>query len=148
MINSIYIEKMTSCDISNVKELESSQNINILSENTIKTDLKDDNYMYFIAKLNEEIVGYIAISKIFDTIDILSIVVKKEYQKQGIATKLLQFIFTLENTSKIMLEVRKSNIPAQMLYEKLEFKKIHIRKNYYSNPCEDAYIYEKIINNN
>ena len=77
MINNIYIEKMTSCDISNVKELESSQNINILSENTIKTDLKDNNYMYFIAKLNEEIVGYIAISKIFDTIDILSIVVKK-----------------------------------------------------------------------
>lgn len=148
MINNIVITKLKFCDISKVKGLESSQNINILSEDTIKADLENDNYMYFTAKLSEEIIGYIAISKVFTTIDILSIVVKKEYQKQGIATKLLQFVFNLDNTEKIMLEVRKSNIPAQNLYEKHGFKKIHTRKNYYTNPCEDAYIYEKIIKNN
>ena len=41
-----------------------------------------------------------------------------------------------------MLEVRRSNIPAQKLYEKHGFKQIAIRNNYYDN-TEDALIYEK-----
>ena len=43
-----------------------------------------------------------------------------------------------------MLEVRKSNISAQKLYEKNGFKKISVRKNYYDN-IEDAFIYLKAL---
>jgi len=145
MITNITITKMDISDILEVKELENSQNINILSVEAMKKDLKNINYIYFVAKQNNEIIGYIAISKVLDIVDILSIVVKQNYKREGIATTLLEYIFNLDNVSKIMLEVRKSNIVAQSLYEKLGFKKIHIRKNYYLDNHEDAYIYEKII---
>lgn len=145
MITNITITKMDVSDILEVKELENSQNINILSVESMKKDLKDTNYIYFVAKQDNEIIGYIAISKVLDIVDILSIVVKQNYKREGIATTLLKYIFNLDNVSKIMLEVRKSNIIAQSLYEKLDFKKIHIRKNYYLDNHEDAYIYEKIL---
>ncbi|MDO4283128.1 MAG: ribosomal protein S18-alanine N-acetyltransferase [Clostridia bacterium] len=144
-MDNITITQMTSNDIAKVKELENEQDINILSENAMREDLSNPNYVYLIAKNGQEPIGYIAISKVIDTIDILSIVVKKNYQKQGVATLLLQYILQKMDARKVMLEVRKSNIPAQKLYEKLGFQNISIRKKYYPDNLEDAFIYEKII---
>ena len=43
---------------------------------------------------------------------------------------------------KVVLEVRKSNNPAINFYLKFNFKIAGERKNYYSNPVEDAYVME------
>jgi ribosomal-protein-alanine N-acetyltransferase len=43
---------------------------------------------------------------------------------------------------KVILEVRKSNNPAINFYLKFEFRIAGERKNYYSNPIEDAYVME------
>ena len=42
----------------------------------------------------------------------------------------------------MILEVRKSNDPAINFYLKFKFKISGERKNYYSNPIEDAYVME------
>lgn len=129
-----------------IKHLETEQNIFILPESSIKSDLENPNYYYFIAKLKNKIVGYIAISMLIDHIDILSIVVKKEYQRQGIAKNLLSFImdFGKENhIEQCFLEVRESNLGAQMLYESFGFSLISTRKGYYSDTHENALIYKK-----
>ena len=145
-MDNIIISKMQDEDIEEALLTEQSHNIHILSKNILKEDIKNKNYNYLVAKSNDgKIIGYIGISYVLDSADIISIVVHKDYTKKGIATLLLQEIFTFareNNIQKIMLEVRSSNLPAQKLYEKLGFKQITIRKNYYDN-TEDALIYEK-----
>ena len=145
-MDNIIISKMQDEDIEEALLTEQSHNIHILSKNILKEDIKNKNYNYLVAKNNDgKIIGYIGISYVLDSADIISIVVHKDYTQKGIATLLLQeiFAFTKENNiQKIMLEVRKSNIPAQKLYEKHGFKQIAIRNNYYDN-TEDALIYEK-----
>lgn len=145
-MDNIIISKMQDEDIEEALLTEQSHNIHILSKNILKEDIKNKNYNYLVAKNNDgKIIGYIGISYVLDSADIISIVVHKDYTKKGIATLLLQEIFTFakeNNIQKIMLEVRSSNLPAQKLYEKLGFKQITIRKNYYDN-TEDALIYEK-----
>ena len=116
-------------------------------KNILEKDLKETNNHYLIAKQNNEILGYIGISYIIDTADIISIVVSKKHTKKGIASLLLNNIFEFcksNNISKIMLEVRETNIPAQNLYLKHGFEKISERKNYYDGK-ENAYIMEKKI---
>ena len=144
--SSILIVPMDFSHIQTIQYLEKEQNISILSESSIRSDLENPNYHYFIAKSKNEIVGYIAISMIIDHIDILSIVVKKEYQRQGIAKNLLSFImeFGKENhIEQCFLEVRESNLKAQMLYQTSGFSLISTRKGYYSDTHENALIYQK-----
>ena len=145
-MDNIIISKMQDEDIEEALLTEQSHNIHILSKNILKEDIKNKNYNYLVAKNNNgKIIGYIGISYVIDSADIISIVVHKDYTKKGIATLLLQEIFAFakeNNIQKIMLEVRSSNLPAQKLYEKHGFKQIAIRKKYYDN-TEDALIYEK-----
>ena len=145
-MDNILISKMQDEDIEEALLTEQSHNIHILSKNILKEDIKNKNYNYLVAKNNDgKIIGYIGISYVLDSADIISIVVHKDYTKKGIATLLLQEIFAFakeNNIQKIMLEVRRSNLPAQKLYEKHGFKQIAIRKKYYDN-TEDALIYEK-----
>ena len=145
-MDNIIISKMQDEDIEEALLTEQSHNIHILSKNILKEDIKNKNYNYLVAKNNDgKIIGYIGISYVLDSADIISIVVHKDYTKKGIATLLLQEIFAFakeNNIQKITLEVRSSNLPAQKLYEKHGFKQIAIRKKYYDN-TEDALIYEK-----
>lgn len=145
-MTNITIEKMKDEDIDEALLTEQSHNIHILSKNILKEDIKNKNYNYLVAKNNDgKIIGYIGISYVLDSADIISIVVHKDYTQKGIATLLLQEIFAFakeNNIQKITLEVRSSNLPAQKLYEKHGFKQIAIRKKYYDN-TEDALIYEK-----
>ena len=78
--------------------------------------------------------------------DLESIVVKKEYQRKHIASYLLDFLFNIakkKNVVSIFLEVRTSNIKAQNLYRKYGFEIINIRKKYYKDNLEDAFIMKK-----
>lgn len=144
-MENIVVEKMNEKDIELSILTEKTHNIHILNENILKEDLKKENYIYLVAKKNGNILGYIGISFVLDSADIISVVVSKEYTNKGIASLLLENVFKIckeKNITNIILEVRKSNIPAQKLYEKFGFNNISIRKKYYDG-FEDAYIYKK-----
>lgn len=135
----------------NVNHLEEIYNLELdyphllLSKESLKSDLEDTNSIYLVATDSEnKIVGVAGINILVDHADITMVLTKKEKQNLGIATLLLNNI--IEKCKKltldsIFLEVRKSNIPAIKLYEKLGFKKISERKNYYADSNEDALIY-------
>lgn len=97
-----------------------------------------DGFSTFVAFADGALAGYCALSCFYD-LNIDSVAVAAEYRRRGIAGKLLEK--ALEGfEGDVFLEVRKSNLPAIALYEKLGFKKIAERKNYYDRPCEDAII--------
>ena len=148
-MDNITIRKMRQDDIEQCINIEKSHNIKILSREILENDLKKDSNYYLVATLNNTLIGYIGLSYVLDTADIISIVVKKDYTKKGIASLLLSEIISFcykKEIKNIFLEVRKSNTPAQTLYNKFGFFKISERKKYYNN-IEDAYIYTKILNN-
>lgn len=144
-MNNYIIEKMSFNDIDGIINIQNELNVNITSKNSLINDSNDSHYCYFILKNNSnKIIGYAGISTIIDSMDILSIVIAKEFQRLGIGSILLEYLlnYAKENFKKeILLEVRKSNIPAQRLYEKYSFEMINTRKGYYPDNNEDALIY-------
>ncbi len=102
----------------------------------ILADLRRMETHYFYIHKKEEVAGFLAIQKLYGEIEITNLAIKKQYQRQGLASKLLAVV--LESSDPIFLEVRASNQAAQKLYEQSGFKHISVRKNYYHNPVEDA----------
>ncbi len=94
---------------------------------------------------DNKVTGFIHISSNYEIIDILNIAVDSKYEKQGIGTKLINYIIKKKDTiaSKIMLEVREDNFKAINFYQKNNFTIIAKRKNYYKNI--DALIMERNI---
>lgn len=144
--NNIIIKKATVDDIKEIMYIQSLIKTNLISKKVLETDLQNPIYSYFIAYKNKLPVGFVGISNLLDTIDLQYIAVNTSYQNQGIGTKLFYHILHIakeNNINNIMLEVRASNENAICFYEKLGFTKISIRKNYYKDTNEDAFIYEK-----
>ena len=86
--------------------------------------------------INNRLVGYIIFKRMYDITDLIYIIVDTEYRRQKIASKLLEYL--IEESEKILLEVRCDNDNAIKLYKNYNFKIINIRKKYYNNV--DGYV--------
>ncbi len=77
--------------------------------------------------------------------DITNVAVAPDYRRKGLAQMLIAEFERLlpDDAGNIFLEVRESNTPAIELYKKCGFEKISIRKNFYTNPRENAIVMMK-----
>jgi len=94
-----------------------------------------------LAESDGKAVGYILYWLLPGAIDIHNLAVHADYRRRGIARALLQRVINqakVQSITRVMLEVRKSNLPAQKLYESAGFSVTAIRKGYYSDNDEDA----------
>lgn len=102
------------------------------------------NYPYgkiYLYEEDNEIQGFIQIEIHYEIIDIINIAVIKQYQKKGIASKLMDFIIKNYKHEKMLLEVNEENDAAIKLYKKMRFIEIHRRRQYYG--IQDAIIMER-----
>lgn len=118
------------------------------SVESFQSEVAKDNGIVICCYDNACVVGLISGYFAGDEADITSVAVDEKYRHRGIAVQLIaDFEKSLPDyISEIFLEVRESNVPAISLYEKCRFEKLSIRKNFYSNPTENAVVMVKKIN--
>lgn len=91
---------------------------------------------YLIYKEENKLVGFINYSILYERAELNYIYVDKNFRREGIANKLMEYMFIelrKEKVLSITLEVKKSNVSAINLYKKWKFEPVSIRKNYYGN---------------
>jgi ribosomal-protein-alanine N-acetyltransferase len=94
-----------------------------------------------LAEIDGQIVGYVLFWLLPGAIDIHNIAVHVDHRRRGIARLLLSKVLTAardQSAVRVMLEVRRSNLPAQKLYESVGFLTTGVRRSYYSDNGEDA----------
>lgn len=137
------VREMTWDDLEQVVEIE-NENFSVpWTETGFFTYLMRSDALFLVAEdeEQEQVVGYCGIIMAADEGDITNVSVKKELQGQGIGTMLIQELVSRTKEmeiEKIFLEVRESNAAALALYEKQGFERMGVRKNYYTDPLEDA----------
>jgi len=141
MIKDINIE-----DEELIKKLENSFSSIFTKENHIKNDFFNNIFRkYFIYLEKNNIIGFVNYDYIYDRFELVDIVIDKKYRVCGYGKILMEELIKrgkILNIKNITLEVDKSNDIAICLYEKVGFKKIAIRENYYKNG-NDGYLMEK-----
>ena len=130
------ISEMNLQDLENIKGCLLTDFDNFWSYNILKQELENGKSKYFVAKQENEIVGFAGILLIIDQVNIMNIVVKKDKRNFGIGSSLLEEIIRyskIHNATSITLEVNEKNIPAIKLYKKYGFKQVGLRRKYYKN---------------
>lgn len=113
---------------------ESRGRISILPSFLRKTDGSSNS---------DPIVGFAGMWIMFDEAHITTIGVLPEYRGTGLGELLMVHLFSeamARGAEWVSLEVRVSNDPAQALYQKYGFTRQGVRRRYYSDNGEDAYI--------
>lgn len=134
-------------DIPTLLEIENECFILPWKEKDLLYELNENpvNRMYVLEE-NNVILGFIDFWITFDSATIAQIAIRKAYQGNHLADKLMQEMIDDCYASKaysITLEVRKSNIKAINLYKKFGFKEIVIKPHYYDNGEDAIYMVRK-----
>lgn len=104
-------------------------------------ELYKDYAHLWVAELEGQVVGYICFWIIAGEAHLANIAVHPSFRRRGIGSKLLGACLRFlkeKRVSRILLEVRASNRPAQRFYRKFGFKVDGIRRGYYRDTGEDA----------
>lgn len=130
------IYNMTDYDLSLIKDILIDDFDDFWTYDVLQEELNNPNSEYFVAKLENNILGFAGIWKAVDDVHITDIVVKKSNRQTGIGSKLLEKLIQTaksQNFNSITLEVNEHNQPAINLYLKYGFKNVGFRKKYYGN---------------
>ena len=110
--------------------------LTVLDEAILEEELQYNPYIrYLFYRKDDHIVVFLNYSLIYDRIEINQILVLEEFQKRGIASSLLEYLFALakeHHIKNVTLEVKSDNVKAIRLYEKFGFEKKAIRAKYYN----------------
>jgi len=137
---------MKESHVCQVAELEKTCFSSPWSENAIRGELTNPLSFWLVAVEGDLVVGYVGSQSVMGEADMMNLAVLPAYRRQGIAEQLVLELVQhlhMQNVSCLTLEVRQSNNAAISLYEKLGFKQVGCRPNYYSNPKEAALILRK-----
>jgi ribosomal-protein-alanine N-acetyltransferase len=155
---------MTTADLDAVLAIESVSHIHPWTQGNFSDSLAAGHWAYCVRpQLEDAIKGsyldpeilwaYCILFPAVDELHLLNITVSPKLRRLGIGAKMMHAIEGVsaqQKMSRIILEVRPSNINALQLYQALGYEQIGLRKNYYpidaaSGLREDAWVFAKSI---
>jgi len=139
----IFFRPMQKVDLSRVAELEKICFRSPWSYNALAGELKNDAAHYRVAEKSGIVIGYAGMWLILDEAHITNVAISPEERGFGYGRALMLTMMRLAvslGAVDMTLEVRETNLAAQSLYYALGFEKAGIRKKYYSDTGESAYI--------
>lgn len=143
MPNEYILRRMMAADVDGVAAVEAATFPTPWSRDAFASEMRNVAARYLVAEKDGKIIGYAGAWIILDESHITNIAVLKEERGQGIGRALtaglLKYLANL-GAAYATLEVRKSNEVAQNLYKSLGFIKLGVRKRYYEDNGEDAFI--------
>jgi len=137
---------METRDLPDVLAIENISFPNPWHETTFRGEIQNNDLSYPLVVIHrnlDKVIGYIVYWKIREEVQINNIAVHPDFKRMGIGEAILGDVIQEargEGAHYVSLEVRPSNTAARGLYAKLGFELIGIRRNYYSNPDEDAIV--------
>jgi [ribosomal protein S18]-alanine N-acetyltransferase len=140
------IESLTSPgQIDDVLAIEAASFTNPWTREMYLSELENHGVSYcFLAKdANGHVAGFCSFWRVLDELHINNLAVKPEVRRLGAGSALLQRVLheaARFGARRVTLEVRRSNEPARLLYERFGFSVAGVRRGYYTKPVEDALV--------
>ena len=135
-------------DISRILEIEHESISPPWTHGALLREIYNENSFFALAVENDNILGFVILRASEGSGEILQVAVCKNNRRRGAANVLLTAALdyaAFRRIKKVFLEVRESNHAAINLYKKHGFVKVAVRKNYYTQPLENAAVMMKAL---
>lgn len=113
------------------------------SDQAIANALEANPACHFVSMIHGEVTGFISGRRAAGEGEILNLAVKPEFRGRGLGQALVNVVlesFHRDGVIQVFLEVRESNHAAISFYERLGFREVGRRGNYYHDPEEAALV--------
>lgn len=137
------IRRMIADDVPGVAKLEAEIFSDPWQEKDIFSYVTMNTGICYSAVSDGKVIAYVIGRMIAPEGEIYRIATAEGHRRRGIAYRLLDYAVKCEKgrgLECLFLEVRSKNVPARNLYRSYGFREVGERKNYYSNPTDDAII--------
>lgn len=114
------------------------------SRNAFQSELLENNFAtYLVLDFHDRVVAYGGMWLILDESHITNVAVHPDFRGYHLGERMMHGLMDRARSMgalRMTLEVRRGNVVAQNLYKKLGFIQLGVRRGYYTDTREDAFI--------
>jgi ribosomal-protein-alanine N-acetyltransferase len=113
------------------------------SEEDFTRCLRQRNCIGMVAELADSVVAFMIYELHRSRLHMLNFAVLRSHRRLGIGTQMMEKLvgkLTPDRRGRIALEVRETNLPAQLFFRSLGFRATTVLKDFYQDSTEDAYL--------
>ncbi|HMP06626.1 MAG TPA: ribosomal protein S18-alanine N-acetyltransferase [Lacipirellulaceae bacterium] len=105
--------------------------------------LRQRNCIGMVAEHGERVVGFMIYELHKTRLHILNFAVDAAQRRRGVGRQMIDKLvakLSSQRRTRITLEVRETNLPAQLFFKSSEFRAVTVLRAYYEDSPEDAYL--------
>jgi ribosomal-protein-alanine N-acetyltransferase len=139
----VHIRWMIRRDMPEVLGIEDGSFENPWSEEDFLRCLRQRNCIGMVAEHGERIAGFMVYELHKNRLHILDFAVMAEYRRKGIGLQMIAKLLaklSSHRRTKVTLEIRETNLAAQMFFSRQGFKALKVLRSYFEDSGEDAYL--------
>ena len=105
--------------------------------------LRQRNCIGMVAEASERVVGFMIYELHKSRLHILNFAVHEGFRRRNVGTQMSRKLvgkLSHERRSRIVLEIRETNLPAQLFFRQLGFRAVSVLRDFYEDTTEDAYL--------
>jgi ribosomal-protein-alanine N-acetyltransferase len=113
------------------------------SEDDFIRCLRQRNCIGMVAEHGDRIAGFMIYELHKNRLHILNFAVHPDFARSGVGQQMVRKLIgklAPQRRNRIMLEVRETNLAAQLFFKKLGFRAISLLREFYEDSPEDAYL--------
>lgn len=105
--------------------------------------LRQRNCIGMVAEYDEHVAGFMIYELHRNRLHILNFAVSAAFQRRGVGRQMVEKLtnkLSPQRRNRILLEVRETNLAAQLFFRNLGFRAVAVLRDFYDDTTEDAYL--------
>jgi len=139
----VHVRWMIRRDMPEVLDIEGQSFEFPWSEDDFIRCLRQRNCIGMVAEYDNRVVGFMIYELHKTRIHVLNFAVGDQCRRQGVGSQMLAKLIgklSSQRRSRIILEVRETNLPAQLFFRSNDFRAVSVLRSFYDDTPEDAYV--------
>jgi [ribosomal protein S18]-alanine N-acetyltransferase len=139
----VHIRWMIRRDMADALDIENDGFEFPWSEEDFIRCLRQRNCIGMVAEQEDRVVGFMIYELHKSRLHLLNLAVSKDYRRRGVGAQMMAKLtakLSTQRRTRILLEVRETNLSAQVFFRALGFRAVSVLRDFYDDTTEDAYL--------